>query len=88
MIFTSCHQIMIICHLEVEILHKLDSHGGHLKKWPKPISRLEVIPRSIANNIARKLLIKTKSGGGGGCMVTNSGPWTTYVNYKSAWIKI
>ena len=73
---------MILCHLEVEILIKLDFHGGHLKKWPKPISRLKVIPRNIANNIPRMLLIKMESGGG--CMVTNSGPWTTCVNYKSA----
>ena len=73
---------MILCHLEVEILPKFDSHGGHLKKWPKPISRLKVFPCNIANNIPTKLLIKVESGGG--CMVTNSGPWTTCVNYKSA----
>ena len=77
---------MILCHLEVEILPKLDSHGGHLKKWPKPISRLKVILRNIANNILKKLLLKMQSGGG--CMVANSGPWTTCVNYKSARRKI
>ena len=59
-------KIMILCHLEVEIFPKLDFHGGHLKKWPKPISRLKVIPRNIANNISRKLLIKMESGEGGG----------------------
>ena len=73
---------MILCHLKVKIFPKLDFHGGHLKKWPKPISRLKVIPRNIANNFHRKLLIKMESGGGR--MVTNSGPWTTCVNYKSA----
>ena len=26
---------MILCHLEVEILPKLDFHGGHLKKVAK-----------------------------------------------------
>ena len=57
-------KIMILCHLKVEIFPKLDFHGGHLKKWPKPISRLKVIPRNIANNIPRKLLIKMESGGG------------------------
>ena len=74
---------MILCHLEVEIFPKLDFRGGHLKqKWPKPISRLKVIPRSITNNIPRKLLIKMESGGV--CMVTNSGSCATCVNYKSA----
>ena len=51
-------KIMILFHLEVEILPKLDFHGGHLKKWPKPISRLKVFPLNIANNIPKKLLIK------------------------------
>ena len=77
---------MILCHLKVEIFQKLDFYGGYLKKWPKPISRLKVIPRNIANNIPRKLLIEMESGEG--CMVTNSVPWTTCVNYKSARIKI
>ena len=54
---------MILGYLEVEILPILDSHGGHLKKWPKPISRLKVIPLNIANNISGKLLIKMESGG-------------------------
>ena len=54
---------MILCYLEVEILPILDSHGGHLKKWPNPISRLKVIPLNIANNISGKLLIKMESGG-------------------------
>ena len=36
----------------------------HLKKWPKPISRLKVILRNIANNIPKNLLIKMHSGGG------------------------
>ena len=57
----------IMIHLEVEIFPKLDFQGGHLKKWSKPISRLKVIPRNIANNISRKLVIEMKSGGGGGC---------------------
>ena len=57
-------KIMILCHLKVEIFLKLDFHGGHLKKWPKPIARLKVIPRNIANNIPRMLLIKMESGGG------------------------
>ena len=74
---------MILCHLKGEIYPKLDFHGGHLTKWPKPISRLKVIPRNIANNIPRKLLIMEMVSGGG-CMVTDSDPWTTYVNYKSA----
>ena len=54
---------MILCHVKVEIFPKLDFHGGHLRKWPKPISRLKGIPRNIANNIPRKLLIKMESGG-------------------------
>ena len=74
-------KIMILCQLEVEIFLKLDFHGGHLKKWPKPISCLKVIPRNITNNILRKLLIKVESGGGGGCMVTNSGHWASCVSY-------
>ena len=57
-------KIMILCHLEVEIFTKLDFHGGHLKKWPKPISHLKVIPPNIGNNIPRKLLIKMESGEG------------------------
>ena len=57
-------KIMIFCHLKVEIFPKLDFFGGHLKKWPKPISRLKVIPRNIANNIPRKLMIKIEGGGG------------------------
>ena len=75
-------KIRILCNLKVEIFPKLDFHGGHLKKWPKPISRLKVIPLKIANNIPRKFLIEMESGGG--CMVTNYDPWTTCVNYKSA----
>ena len=71
-------KIMILCHLKMEIFPQLDFHGGHLKKWPKPISRLKVIPRNIANNISRKLLIKMESGGG--CMVTNTGPPVSFIN--------
>ena len=56
--------MVILCQLEVEILPKLDFHGGHLKKWLKPISRTKVIFRNIANNIPRKPRIQTKSGGG------------------------
>ena len=55
---------MILCQLAVEILPKFDFHGGHLKKWPKPISRPKGVPRNIANNIPRKPLIKMESGGG------------------------
>ena len=29
-------KIMILCQLELEILSKLDFHGGHFEKWPNP----------------------------------------------------
>ena len=73
---------MILCHLEVEIFPKLDFRGDHLKKWHKPISRLKIIPRSITNNIPRKFLIKMESGGV--CMVTNTSPLATCVNYNKS----
>ena len=43
---------MILCQLEVEILPKLDFHGGHLKK----MAETHIAPH--ANNIHRKPLIK------------------------------
>ena len=40
---------MILCHLEVEILPKLDFAGGHLKKIVETHIAPLVIPRNIAN---------------------------------------
>ena len=71
---------MILCQLEVEILLKLDFHGGHLKKWPEPISRTKVISRSIANNIPRKPPIQIKSGGCAWLLILAHG-LATCVNY-------
>ena len=54
-------KIIILCQLEVT---KLDLHGGHLNKLPKPISCPKIIHLNISNNIPRKPLIKMESGGG------------------------
>ena len=41
---------MILCQLELEILSKLDFHGGHFSKWPKPIVRPNFFSGTIANS--------------------------------------
>ena len=62
-------KIKILCQLELEILSKLDFHGGYFEKYPKPILRPNFFSGNIANAIPRSPLNKMvplmESSGGG-----------------------
>ena len=66
-------------------ISKLDFHGCHFEKWPKPIlnssqlfsrNNTNVIPRNPLN----KMVLLLESSGRLGCTLTHSGPWTISLN--------
>ena len=42
-------KILILCQLELEILSKLDIHGGHFEKWSRPVFHPNFFSGNIAN---------------------------------------